>query len=142
MSRSLTAAALAGLALAAPVAAPTAAARAEDGFLGTWQPYSAVGFWFGALTVAPDRLSYETGATAGLARVRPGGAVFRTIAPHGDPFLDCGNAPPNYIGFRLMSDGKLAVLHYLTNGPPPEPAGDTPLDVIGNPACSVGFFTR
>lgn len=117
-------------------------AYASDDFLGVWEPYSEAGSWFGALTIEKDRIAYAAGPHAGLAPVRDGGSVFRLVDPVGEAFDDCGNAAANFIGFRVLGNGLLAALHYLTNEPPHEPEGRNALEIVQNNACSVAFFSR
>jgi len=122
-------------------ALPSAVIAGGD-YLGTWLPYSDVGSWFGAVTVLEDQIVYETGPRAGLLRIREGGSVFRLVDPDGEPFNDCGNALADHVGFRIMDNGMLAILHYRSVVAPPEPTGDNALEVIENDVCSVAFFTR
>ncbi len=115
---------------------------AADDFRGTWQPYSKVGYWFGTLIIDANQVTYGAGPRAGLGRVRKNGSVFRLIDPSGGAFEDCGNASANFIGFRMLDNGLLAVLHYLSDDPPPEPRGNTALEIVRNKACSVAFYER
>ncbi|WP_170765885.1 hypothetical protein [Ruegeria lacuscaerulensis] len=116
--------------------------RAEDSFIGTWQPFSKTTLFWGALTVQTDRVTYAEGMKAGLAPVRDGGSVFQLVNPEGEAFKDCGADPVTYVGFRVLSDGQLAVLHYGGNAPPNEPTGNDPMAIIQNGACSVSFYER
>lgn len=125
---------------------PNGASCGRGDYFDTWQPYSDPDLWFGASTIQTDRIFYETGPRAGLAPVRDDGSVFRLVDPQGGVFNDCGNEATNYIGFHVLCNGMLAVLHYRHNTPPREPVGNYALQVIQNDAvqgtCSVAFFTR
>lgn len=115
---------------------------AADDFLGIWQPYSKVGFWFGTLTINANQITYEAESYAGLEPVRKDGNVFRLVDPSGGVFDDCGNAAANFVGFRVLNNGLLAVLHYRRDRLPPEPQGNNALEVVRNDACSVAFYER
>lgn len=115
---------------------------AGDDFGGVWQPYSRPVEWLGAMTVTPDRLSYSAGPQARLDPVRAGGSVFRLTEPQGDAFGVCGPEPVSYVGFRVLDNGQLAILHYTAATPPPNPAGNDAMAVTRNGACSVMFYER
>ena len=126
----------------------TSTLSAEGDYSGTWQPYSDPDLWYGPITIQEDRIIYETGPRADLSPVRDGGNVFQLIDPQGVVFEGCGNRPADYIGFHVLGNGMLAILHYRGDTPPPEPAGNDALQVINNlistnsSTCSVAFFTR
>lgn len=126
--------------LAAMVLPGTASAGGDFG--GVWQPYSRPVQWLGAMTVAPDRLNFETGPQATLEPVRAGGSVFRVIGRQGDNFLQCGQRAANYVGFHVLDNGQLARLDYAADSPPAEPTGSNAMDVTRNGACSVMFYAR
>ncbi|MDI5891837.1 hypothetical protein [Halomonas rhizosphaerae] len=115
---------------------------AGDDLVGVWQPYSEWATLLGAMTVAPERLSFEVGPTARLEPVRVGGSIFRITAPHGETFLECGEKPVNYVGFHVLDNGLLAFLHYKAHTPPAEPTGSNSMEVIRNGACAVMFYKR
>lgn len=111
-------------------------------FSGVWQPYSMPAVWRGAMTVAPDRVSFSEGPEAMIESVRSGGSVFRIIDPQDDSFLVCGDSPANYIGFHVLDDGMLAFLTYRTDAPPEEPMGGDMREATRNGACSVMAYSR
>lgn len=115
---------------------------AEAGFGGVWQPYSRPVEWLGAMTIAPDRISFAAGPQAQLEPVRDGGSVFRLVEPQGEGIFDCGPDPVNFVGFHVLDNGQLAVLHYWDAAPPAEPTGRNSLEVVRNGACSVMFYAR
>jgi len=115
---------------------------AEGDFGGVWQPYSRPVERLGAMTVAPDLLSFATGVQAQLEPVRDGGSVFRLIEPQGGDFFVCGPEPVNYVGFHVLDNGQLALLQYRDDAPPAEPTGSNSIEVTRNGACSVMFYAR
>lgn len=115
---------------------------AEGDFGGVWQPYSRPIEWLGAMTVAPCLVSFAAGPQAQLEPVRESGSVFRLIEPQGEGFDDCGPEPVNYVGFHVLDNGQLAVLHYGVTAPPAEPTGGNSMEVVRNGACSVMFYAR
>jgi hypothetical protein len=119
-------------------------AVAGEGFTGIWKPLGNAAVFFGTLDVRPDALAEGQDGQAIYARVRPGGAVFRVLSIRGDAFQTCGNAPPAYVGYRVLEDGKLALILYDGDTPPAEPTADNPLDLMMEVkgSCSIDFFTR
>ncbi len=115
---------------------------AGSDFTGVWQPYSRPAEWLGAMTVAPDRLSFAYGPQAGLEPVRAGGSIFRIVAPQGDAFTECGEQPIDYVGFHVLDNGQLARLYYSADTPPAEPTGSGVMEVTRLGACSVMFYVR
>jgi hypothetical protein len=111
-------------------------------FGGVWQPFSRPVEWLGAMTVTPDRLSYSAGPQARLEQVSTGGSVFRLTEPQGEGFEVCGPEPVSYVGFRILDNGQLAILHYTAATPPPDPTGNDATQIVRNGACSVMFYTR
>lgn len=127
--------------MSAVIAAPGTAVAGGD-FSGVWQPYSGPVEWLGAMTVAPDSLSFAEGPQAQLEPVREGGSVFRLIDPQGETFRRCGPEPVNYVGFHVLDSGRLARLYYKADTPPAEPTGSNSQEVTRNGACSVMFYAR
>lgn len=122
--------------------ADTGSVIAGGDVFGDWHPYSRPVESLGVMTVSSDRLSFATGLQARLERVRSGGGVYRVIEVQGDGFLGCGPDPANYVGFRVLDNGGLALLQYRADAPPAEPAGNDAMAVTRNGACSVMFYTR
>ena len=133
---------LARIALVAVIMAMPGNVHAGGDFTGVWQPFSRPAEWLGAMTVAPDRLSFATGPQATLEPVRAGGSIFRITARQGDDFLQCGLEPADYVGFHVLDNGQLARLDYSADAPPAEPTGSNAMEVTRNGACSVLFYVR
>ena len=119
-------------------------AIAEEGFTGIWKPIGRAAVFFGTLEVRPDSLAEGEDGQATYERVRPGGAVFRVLRIKGDAFQTCGNAPPTFVGYRVLADGTLALILYDSDTPPAEPKADNPLDLMMEVkgTCSIDFFAR
>lgn len=111
-------------------------------FMGVWQPYSDPVLWRGAMTIESDSLSFERGPSARLEPVRSGGNVYRIIETKGEPLLECGHEPADYVGFKILDNLLLARLYYRGDKPPAEPTGRNSLEVVKNGACSVMFYER
>lgn len=112
-------------------------------FLGDWQPHSRTAQWLGKMTLSDQALKYAQGPSADLAVVRAGGSVFRLDKATDSPaFKPCGPSPIGFIAYRILDDGKLAVLMYRGSTPPEEPSGSTASEMASNGACSIDFYTR
>lgn len=98
--------------------------------------------WLGAMTVTPNRLSFEAGPTLRLEPVREAGGVFRIVQPQDEALLGCGHEPANDVGFHVLDNGLPARLYYSADKPSAEPTGKNSLEVARNGACSVMFYAR
>lgn len=119
-------------------------AIAGEDFTGTWKPIGRAAVFFGTLEVGPDSLAEGEDGLATYERVRPGGGVFRILRIKGDAFQTCGNAPPTFVGYRVLADGMLALILYDSDTPPVAPTADNPLDLMREVkgVCSIDFFAR
>lgn len=139
MDDTLKSVSLVAFAIAMAMAMPAPLA-AEGDFVGVWQPYSNPVAALGKMTVSPDRLSFEAGASSRLEPVRKDGSVFRLVGSDHHAFVACHEGAQNYVAFRILDNGLLARLYYSADAPPPEPTGNDVMDVTRNGACSVMFY--
>lgn len=110
-------------------------------YSGRWQPYGREATFHSAMTLTPDRLSYDDGLIYNLEQVRPESSVYRVQTLRGEGPEGVNGA--THMAF-IVHDGLLQIHMYSSRSDPTDPPPMTvgTMGQVQKGRFSVGFYSR